>query len=471
MSVPPAGEAESFEGRRALVLGLGRFDGGLGTVRFLRGEGADVRVSDTAPREALADSATRAEALGARLVFGPQTVALLDGIDVVFANPAIPFDHPVLAAAETRGIPVTTEINVVLARCRAPIYGVTGTKGKSTTATLLAAMLRALGHRVHLGGNIGASVVDALGTIGPAERVVLELSSFQLHWAHRVRRSPQVAVVTNLLSDHLDRHGTQQHYADSKRAILDYQGEDDLAVLPAEDAAVAEAGWFRAGAARKVPWSTDGLLGLRDDLLVDVFERSASLAGMRLLGAHNRRNVLAAATAVLLREPAADGAASEAQLAAVAAAACAVEALPHRMQPVAEVDGVLYVDDSNATQPASTQAALAALERPVVLVLGGKDKGADVAALLDGVRARAKAVVVMGGSAAALAAALEGTLPVAHAADVEAAVVEAARMAAPGDVVLLSPAYASLDQYASFAERGDRFQAAVRALMGPVRPR
>ena len=468
MTPPPAGETESFEGRRALVLGLGRFDGGLGTVRFLCAEGADVLVSDTASREALAEAAAKAEALGARLVFGPQTEALLEGIDVVLANPAIPFDHPVLVAAEEQGIPATTEINIVLARRPAPIYGVTGTKGKSTTATLLAAMLRALGRTVHLGGNIGASQVDSLATMAPDDRIVLELSSFQLHWAHRVQCSPDVAIVTNLLSDHLDRHGTQQHYADSKRAILDYQGEGDLAVLPHEDDAVRDAGWFRAGGGQKVPWAEGGLIGLAEGALVDGYGCTASLAGMQLLGEHNRRNALAAATAVLMREPAADAKAGEAQLAAVAAAACAVEALPHRMQPVAEVEDVLYVDDSNATQPESTRAALRALDRPVVAILGGKDKGADMGALLADVRAGAKAVVVMGGSAAVLADALAGDLPLARAEDVEAAVTEASRLAVPGDAVLLSPAYASLDQYASFAERGDRFQAAVRALMGPV---
>ncbi|MDF1701050.1 MAG: Mur ligase family protein, partial [Planctomycetota bacterium] len=258
MTSDGARETESFAGRRALVLGLGRFDGGLGTVRFLCGEGADVLVSDTAPRESLEASAAAAEALGARLVFGPQTEPLLDGCDIVLVNPAIPFEHPVLAAAEARGIPVTTEINIVLARSRAPVFGVTGTKGKSTTSTLLAAMLRAAGHTVHLGGNIGASLVGSLDAIQPDDRVVLELSSFQLFWAHRARRSPQVALVTNLLSDHLDRHGSEAHYAWSKRAILDYQHAGDLAVLPDADDAVRRAGWLEAGTATKAAWGVTG---------------------------------------------------------------------------------------------------------------------------------------------------------------------------------------------------------------------
>ncbi len=456
MSSAVAGELASYAGRAALVLGLGRFAGGLETVRFLRAEGADVLVSDVATRAALADSAAQAEGLGARLVFGPQEAHLLDDREVVFVNPAIPFDHPVLLAARERGIPITTEINVVLARSPAPIYGVTGTKGKSTTSSLLARMLEAAGHTVFLGGNIGAPLVARLDAMQPEDRVVLELSSFQLWWSRGVARSPHVTVVTNLLSDHLDRHGSQAHYAEAKRAALDYQHATDVAVLPADDAAVREAGWHSAGDARRVLYGPGGALDLEEDC-VRGLDGSASLDGMALLGPHNRRNALAAAAAVLSEAPTAWG--------AVEKGARSTEPLPHRLQPIAEVDGVLYLDDSNATQPESTRAALRALDRPIVLLLGGKDKGTDPAALLADVRARAKAVVTMGSSAARLRAALADALPLHAAIDVESAVRIAAAEAAPGDIVLLSPGYSSLDQYTSFAERGDRFQQAVRSLI------
>ena len=450
-------EQASFSGRRVLVLGLGRFAGGLETVRFLCHEGAEVLVSDLADRSQLEGPAAEAEALGAALRFGPQDEHLLAGHEVVLAGPAIPFDHPVLVAARTRGLPITTEINIVLARSRARVYAVTGTKGKSTTSTLLAAMLAAAGHTVHLGGNIGRSLVAQIDAIGAEDRIVLELSSFQLWWTRHVARSPHVTVVTNLLSDHLDRHGTQAAYAEAKRAALDFQAADDLAVLPADDEAVRAAGWMAAGRARRVLYGAGGAYTLHDEA-VHGGPAPASLAGMRLLGAHNRRNALAAAAAVL--------ATGDADPAAVGAGARATQALPHRLEPVAEVGGVLYLDDSNATQPDSTRAALRAMDRPVVLLLGGKDKGADPTALLDDVAARAKAVVTMGTSGPRLAAGLTGRLPLAEAEDVEAAVAHAARLAAPGDVVLLSPAYSSLDRYASFAERGERFQAAVRSLMG-----
>ena len=451
-------ERASFAGSRVLVLGLGRFAGGVETVRFLRAEGADVRVSDRATREALAGPAAEAEALGARLTFGAQEPALLDGCDVVLAGPAIPFDHPVLAAARARGVPATTEINIVLARSPAPVLAVTGTKGKSTTSTLLARMLEANGHTVHLGGNIGRPLVATLDAIAATDRVVLELSSFQLWWTRAVRISPQTTVVTNLLSDHLDRHGTQAHYADSKRAALDYQGTDDVAVLPADDAAIRAEGWHEAGRARRVTFGAGGRFHLEGTVVRDAdhSDVAVDLAGSALLGAHNRRNALAAAAAVLHEAPS--------SASAVAAGVRATKPLPHRLDPVGEVDGVLYLDDSNATHPDSTCCALEAMDRPTVLIAGGKDKGADPRALFETIRRRAKAAVAIGSTAPVLLDALAGDLPLKAATTMDDAVRMAAALAAPGDVVLLSPAFSSLDQFTSFADRGDRFRAAVRSL-------
>ena len=452
----PAAGGSAVAGARVLVLGLGRFGGGVETARYLVRQGAHVTISDAADRAALREPADAAQALGAALVFGPQTDALLDGQDVVFASPAMPFDHPVVLAAQTRGLPVTTETNEFLLQCPAPVFGVTGTKGKSTTTTLLARMLEAAGHRVHLGGNIGRPLIGALPTIEASHRVVLELSSFQLWWAHRIARSPHVTLITNLMSDHLDRHGTHKAYADAKRAALDYQMVDDVAVLPADDAAVRAAGWFDAGAGKRVTFGAGGDVTLEGDRVVcDAGE--ASLAGLTLPGAHNRRNALAAAAAAWQ-----SGATTPAS---IAAGAAATQALPHRLAPVAEVSGVRYVDDSNATHPESTCVALRAFDAPVVLIAGGKDKGADADRLRETIAARAKALVGIGSTGPALAAALADNVATGHAPDMGAAVALASRMAAPGDVVLLSPGYSSLDQYRSFAERGASFQAAVRRLV------
>lgn len=450
-------EVVDLAGRRALVLGLGRFTGGVETVRFLAAQGADVVVSDAASRADLEASTREAEALGAALVFGSQTPALLEGVDLVVAGPAIPFDHEVLRAAEARGLPITTEMNLFLERVRAPVFGVTGTKGKSTTATLLAGMLEAAGRTVHLGGNVGRSLLAQVDGIVEGDVVVLELSSFQLYWTRRIRRSPHVTVVTNLFGDHLDRHGTFEHYAASKRAALDAQGPDDVAVLPSDDADVKGAGYLEAGEARRVLFGDGGDVRLEGTSVVGPAGLRVDLEGLPLWGAHNLRNALAAAAAAL-QAPGVEGP-------HVREGALATRPLPHRLAPVAEVGGVLYVDDSNATNPTSTRCALQACPRPAVVLVGGKSKGLDVEPLLDALATRARAVVGIGTTGPEVVRLLAGRLPATDGGStMETAVRAAAAIAGPGDAVLLSPAFSSLDQYASFVVRGRAFQSAVADL-------
>ncbi|MGE0192609.1 MAG: UDP-N-acetylmuramoyl-L-alanine--D-glutamate ligase [Planctomycetota bacterium] len=447
-------ETASLAGRLALVLGLGRYGGGLETTRFLVAQGAQVRVADSGSPEALAEPAQAVRDLGAEVVFGPQDPALLEGTDLVVASPAIPFEHPLLLEATRQGLPVTTETNFVLARVKAPVLGITGTKGKSTTTALLTAMLRAAGRRVHQGGNIGHPLVAELDRIAPGDLVVLELSSFQLWWTRRIERSPHVTLVTNLFPEHLDRHGTLAHYARAKRAALDYHTAADVAVLPADDDAVRSAGWLDAGEARRVLWGSGGDIVLDTDDVVGPFGR-ASLEGLQLFGAHNRRNALAAAAAAsaVLDHP----------VPAIEQGARDTRPLPHRLQPVHEEGGVLFVDDSNSTHPQAAIAALRAFDRPIVLIAGGKDKGADRTALLAAIRQHTRAVVAIGTTGPELAAALPDH-PVTVVTGAMSNAVDAARHhARPGDVVLLSPAFSSLDQYASFAVRGEAFREAAAA--------
>lgn len=484
----PGPERLDVAGRTVLVLGLGRWSGGVEAARFLCGLGARVLVSDSGDPTSLAASAAAVSERGATVVFGPQTPSLLDGLrpdrgDFVVASPAIPFDHPVLLAAGPRGIAVTTEIALFCARVRAPVLAVTGTKGKSTTATLLGAMVRAAlapqGRRAFVGGNVGRSLLADLDGIEPDDAVVLELSSFQLYWLARLAFAPRVAVVTNLFPDHLDRHGDLAHYAACKRAVLSAQGPDDVAVLPADDPALASHGFYEAGRARRVFYAADARatpfadrrpddVGVASDgSLVDGEGRPvASLARFALLGRHNRGNAAAAAAAAR---------AFGAGAAAVEAGAAGVEPLPHRLQPVHAAGDLVFVDDSIATTPQSTRAALEAIPRRCVVLLGGKAKGveADAAAfamatLLPALRAHARGVVGIGSTGAALVAqAASCGLPAVLAGggpDLVGAVRAAVALARPGDAVLLSPGFSSLDQYASFAERGDAFAAAARAL-------
>jgi UDP-N-acetylmuramoylalanine--D-glutamate ligase len=304
---------------------------------------------------------------------------------------------------------------------------------------------------------VGRSLLAEGASIGPEDLVVLELSSFQLWWARRLGRSPRVAAVTNLFPDHIDRHGTMEHYAGSKRAILDYQGPDDAAVLPADDDAVRRAGFLSAGRARRALYGAGAPWRLEGTRLVGPGGPLGDLAGFPLWGAHNLRNALVAATAAL-QVP---GVTPQ----AVVRGALAAKPLPHRLEPVAEVDGVLYVDDSNATNPQSAVQALDSTPRPAVMLLGGKDKGLDPTPLLEAAARRARAVVGIGTSGPDVVRRLAGRVKaVEGGATLEEAVRTAASLARPGDVVLLSPGFASLDQFPSFAVRGDRFQAAVRAL-------
>jgi len=466
MTAPPP--PAPLSGRTALVLGLGRFSGGVETVRFLAAQGATVIVSDTAAPETLEASTAAVAGTGAELVFGPQAPSLLDRLragDLVVASPAIPFDHPVTVEALRRGLEVTSEIRLFLERVPATVLGVTGTKGKSTTATLLSNMVRASGVRAHLGGNVGRSLLNELPRIAHGDAVVLELSSFQLHALRGLGFAPRVAVVTNLFPDHLDRHGTFEHYGLAKRVLLESQAEDDVAVLPAHDEALERLGFPTAGRARRVRFGTEvegpGVVVTAEGNLVESMgRRGTDLDAFRLWGAHNRGNAAAAAAAAL---------AFGCTWSEVRAGAAATKPLDHRLEPVVEIGGVLYVDDSIATTPQSAIAALEAVPRPCVILVGGKDKGSDASSLVKAIAAGARGVVGIGTTGAALVEAVRAAGgPPAEIAeggpDLVGAVRAAAAMARPGDAVLLSPGYSSLDQHASFAVRGDRFQAAARAL-------
>lgn len=452
-----------LRGRRVLVLGLGRFGGGVETARYLIGEGASVVISDTGTRERLAEPAALAEGLGATLVFGPQTPDLLVDADFVVASPAIPFDHAVLEAAKASGIPATTEVAFVLARAPCPVFGVTGTKGKSTTTSLLAALLSEDHRTVHLGGNIGTPLISRLPEMQAKDLVVLELSSFQLWWAGRYGLAPRVSLLTNLFPDHLDRHGTFANYASAKREAFVHQGPDDVAVLPQDDAAVRKAGFEEAGQARRIHFGTpEDDVWLEGDAIGFADGRRRPIGRLGLVGKHNQRNLLAAlaASEALTRL-------GEAPLVSDLALERAreVRPLPHRLDPVGEHAGVLFVDDSNATNPQSTIVALDAMDRPTVLILGGKDKGAPRDALMLAIRAQVKAVVTIGSTGPELAEALAPHLRVASVTGgMTEAVEAAATVAESGDVVLLSPAFSSLDQYPSFAIRGQAFREAVEAL-------
>lgn len=462
----PEVTAVSFAGRRVTIIGLGKGRTTAGMARFLVANGARVAITDAKSRDKLAEGLARLGDTPVDLVLGPSSddAALADPDFVV----VIPGERPRSATVQravARGIPVLTEIGLFFRLCPAPIVGVTGTKGKSTTFTLSARILEKGPKRVVAGGNIGTSIIDVLPTISPDDIVLLELSSFQLE---TLGRSPHVAVVTNVFEDHLDHHGTRDAYVAAKRNILAWQGPRDVAVLNVDDPTTVALhtgvpseirGYsltFRPelGAYR----DADGTLALVDGPTRIPFLHEREL---RVPGRHNVANVLAAAIVGDLHGIAPD---------VIADAIRSFGGLPNRLEVVTEADGVLYVNDSQGTTPYATIPALTAYGRPAVVILGGVSKGADWTELARAVVKDARGAVLIGQAADEIAAALDRAgapqkpLPVQRAATLPAAVRAARAMARPGDVVLLSPAAASFDMFSSYEERGEVFRAAAREL-------
>jgi len=418
---------------RVLVMGLGRFGGGVAAARHFARAGAEVLVTDLRRPEELAPSLAAIEPLGVRTRLGAHDPADFAWADTVVVNPAVAFDDPLVRGARARGAAIVTEIGLTLDLLRCPVVAVSGTKGKSTTTALAAAMLEASGRRAWLGGNIGRPLLNEAASI-PADAVaVLELSSFQLAWLEHDRLRPAAAVITNVTGDHFDHHGNFEAYAAAKRRLADAVPPGATLVLRDGDAACRE---FARTARGKVVW------------FGGAHAPPVPLDRLRLLGEHNRDNAAAAAHAAL---------AAGATVHGCREALAGFTGLPHRLERVLEARGVLFVNDSIATTPEAAAAAVAAFERPIVLLAGGRDKGLDWRPLLDAAR-RARAVVAYGETGAALV----GRLPGARFEEAfDDAVRCALRVAAPGDVVLLSPGFASLDQFPGFDARGERFRALV----------
>jgi UDP-N-acetylmuramoylalanine--D-glutamate ligase len=462
---------KDFAGRRVTIVGLGKGRTAAGIARFLVAHGAQVTITDPLPREKLGAGIARLGETPAELILGPSSddAALAEPDYVFVINGVRPRSATVQRAAQ-RGIPVLTEIGLFFRLCPAPIVGITGTKGKSTTFTLIARILERGTRRVIAGGNIGTSIIDLLTTISPDDVVVLELSSFQLE---TLGRSPHVAVITNVLEDHLDHHGTRDAYVAAKRNILAWQGPRDIAVLNLDDPTTVA---LHTGAASEVRGysltlrpkrgayrDADGTLALVEGAARKPFMHERDL---RVPGRHNVANVLAAAIVGDLHGIGAE---------TIGDVVRSFGGLPHRLEVVTEADGVLYVNDSQGTTPYATIPALTAYGRPAVVILGGVSKGADFTELAHAVVRDARGAVLIGQAADEIAGALDRAgaarkpLPVERAATLPEAVRKARALARSGDVVLLSPAASSFDMFSSYEERGETFRAAARELAGAGR--
>ena len=445
--------------RRVVVLGLGAT--GLSAARWAARRGARVAVADTRPDPPRA-AQLRAELPQIAITAGPISDATLAGAELIIISPGLAKDQPSILAAVDRGVELVGDIEI-FARALPPgqrLLGITGSNGKTTVTSLVAELLRAAGLRVAAVGNIGEPVLDALGAYERGapwpDVLVVELSSFQLETTTSLK--PSAATVLNVTENHLDRYAGIDAYAAAKARIFAGGGEQILNRDDPRSLAMRLPKRVVHTFGGGIPEGEDdwGLVQTKGSLRL---ARGGALllaaSELSLVGRHNLLNALAAlalASTVTKIDKKILGALS------------AFRGLPHRMERVAEIGGVLFVNDSKGTTVAATLAALDGLERPAVLIAGGEGKGQDFAPLKAGVNAHCRAVVLIGRDAPAIAAALSGASPPIEAAPaLEVAVARAVTRAQPGDAVLLSPACASLDMFRDYAERGDRFKAAVAA--------
>jgi UDP-N-acetylmuramoylalanine--D-glutamate ligase len=461
-------DSRTFAGKRITIMGLGFFGGATGLARYLVSQGAQVTVTDVKPAADLQDSVAALHGLPVRFVLGRHERADFTDVDIVFASPAVREDSPYLAAARAHGVPIDTEMNLFMRLCRGSVIGVTGSNGKTTTTSLIGAILRAANPRTQVGGNMGRSLLPEVASIAPGDPVVLELSSFQLEDLAAVGRSPHIGLLLNLSPNHLDRHGSMEAYLAAKLQIFAHQGPEDVAILNADDPRLQPL----VGQLRSHVRLFSGAHAVEDGAYLDGDRLMVARAGLAsevcrredipLLGRHNVANVLAAVAA-------AD--AWEVPATVMRAAVRAFPGVEHRLERVRELHGVSFYNDSIATSPTGTIAALEAIQQPIWLIAGGYDKGIPFHALGEAIVHRVKGVFLIGTTAPQIAHAVAMACPpgrdptaIRLCRDLRDAVHAAFGAAGPGEVVLLSPACASYDQFRNFVERGRLFKQLVCAL-------
>lgn len=443
--------------RRALVYGLGA--SGMAASRLLRAHGVAVVGVDRRGRGDL-ELAELATDDGVELLLGEDPAALPPGIDGVVVSPGVPNERPLLARARAAGLPVVAEVELGFLFVQGPVIGITGSNGKSTTTALTGELLAAAGFKVEVCGNIGVPL-SARVEGAPGRIFVTELSSFQLESIDTLR--PRAATLLNLSTDHLDRHADESAYLRAKLALFKNQQADDVAVFNADDARLSSI----AVRSRRRLFSRrnqvdDGCF-LDGEVVVEVDPDSGrhhlfARHELALPGLHNLENAMAAAllSRALGAEPAGFG-----------AVLGSFSGLPHRLQRVLEARGVTWYDDSKATNFAATLRSLEGFaDGSVLLIAGGRNKGGDPSVLREMARVKARRIFLIGEAADEIEQALGDVVPCEPAGAMEAAVDRAASAARAGEVVLLSPACASFDQYDNFAQRGDHFQTLARSRHG-----
>jgi UDP-N-acetylmuramoylalanine--D-glutamate ligase len=427
--------------KRITVMGLGRFGGGIAVARWLVQQGAQVLVTDKDPADKLADSVQQLAGLPIQFRLGEHREEDFRSADLIVASPAVPLTNAFLQVARAAGVPITTEMRLFVERCPAKrVLGVTGTKGKSTTTTMLGSMLRQK-YTTFTGGNIGGSLLPDLHRIKPDDLVLLELSSYMLEHLRAMKWSPHVALITMLAQDHVEWHGSVQAYLDAKKVLLDFQKPTDFAVL---NATCPQSMHFKHSAHGQV---------------VTFSLESAKSFDLKIPGIHNQLNAQGAFAAAsclgVTWEEAQHGLLHD------------FTPLHHRLELVHEQKGVRYYNDSIATIP---QAAIAALDSfpagKVIQIVGGYQKDLSLADMCAALSKKSKAVLCIGDKGPEIAQMIRAAnaAPVHECGDLPTALRTAKSLAEPGDIVLLSTGCKSYDQFTNFEQRGDAFTRLARQL-------
>lgn len=446
-------------GDAILIIGAAR--SGVASAEYLLSIGKQIVISDMNTKLAK-DVETQLGHASVSYVWGKQPDVAALQPELIVMSPGVPLSIPPVVKARELGIPVISEPELAFRYSDVPFVAITGTNGKTTTTTLTAFLLEKEGRKVVAGGNIGLPLISQCPQMSANDIVVAEMSSFQLESVDSF--CPKVAVVMNLTPDHLDRHKTMEAYAAAKANIFKNQGPEDYLLLNKDDAIVAA---MAAGAKSHVYYFSqqeilDEGIWLEDGNLVYRLDKNGApqvlipAAEIGIVGSHNWQNAMAASLAALLMGQ---------QPEIIAERLRAFKGVAHRMEPVATIDGVLYVNDSKGTNPDSTEKALGSYgERPIVLIAGGRNKGSDMAVLVPLMRAHCRGVVLVGEATGDFIDAFERTGYTAYvcADSFEDAVAKAREMAQSGDVVLLSPACASWDMFDNFEQRGDLFKELVK---------
>jgi UDP-N-acetylmuramoylalanine--D-glutamate ligase len=445
-----------LKGKKVLVVGLGK--SGLSAALFLRRSGAQVTVSDMRSAAVLAKEIPALLEHGISVESGGHGLLTFRRQDLIVVSPGVPMDTPELVQVKAFGLPVIGELELAAQFLKGNILAITGSNGKTTTTALTGEILAAAGLATQVGGNIGVPVVDLIEKSSNQGWSVLEVSSFQLESTQSFH--PKIAVILNITPDHLDRHGTFENYAMAKERISAAQTAADSLVLNADNHRTAEAAqrssarvyWFSLqGPVEQGAWVENQQVVYRA-AMDDAIEPIMPVEKIPLKGEHNVENVLAAVCAARLAGVSAS---------VIAGSIAAFHAVEHRLEYVATVNGVEYYNDSKATNVDASAKAIAAFPGCIHLILGGKDKNSNYADLSDLLRKRVKAVYTIGSAAEKIESQIRGMVPIVHCEVLDKAVAAASKAAHPGDIVLLSPACSSFDQFENYEHRGRVFKTLV----------